>query len=241
MMDINKIYNKSYYLDQYQKSEQIAWDNGQLRYGDQCAALSYLFGLYDFEAIRNKFGFKDNGLGTDPVIGVKSQIEKIKEIQEIWGGNPQYVVEVGAGRCELSFVLSDMGVKTTAIEPASCVFELIPKTIEKLNIRPTENFKLINKKLEDCIDDLGDFDAMLFVESLEHLEQEEFENVFPKIKSILSKNSGLFIVVNWIQYHPLETNSIDHIMKIDDDFFDRISTEAKSVLYRNGSHLVLQF
>ena len=87
-------------------------------------------------------------------------------------------------------------------------------------------------------------DTVIFCESAEHIPRKELFTAFEIIKDMLTVTSGLMIIVNWIDFHPIQKNGNadwNHITTIDDVVYDWLATQAKSVVFRQGSHLVLQF
>jgi hypothetical protein len=108
----------------------------------------------------------------------------------------------------------------------------------------TDDFIFFNTDSTTGIQKLIDmevgFDTVILCESLEHIKKAEFERTWDLIKSELS---GLFIVVNWVKNHPLgpDGTGYDHIRLVDDKLYDRLSKDASRVIFRKGSHLVLEF
>ena len=87
-------------------------------------------------------------------------------------------------------------------------------------------------------------DTVIFCESVEHIPGKEFFAAFEIIKNMLTVTSGLMIITNWIYFHPIQKNrnmDWNHITTIDDAVYDSLAAQAKSVVFRQGSHLVLQF
>lgn len=85
------------------------------------------------------------------------------------------------------------------------------------------------------------FDTVIFCESIEHIPENEFWDNWPKLVRILRASHGRLIITNWEDYHPLEPNGLDHVMLVDDYFYDRLASDAVKQIVRHGSHLVLEF
>ena len=92
--------------------------------------------------------------------------------------------------------------------------------------------------------DLESFDSILIIETLEHIPEKLFKPVYDKIKT---EFTGLFIITNWIHYHPIFFKMFQtewehpHCRHVDDNLYDRWSNDAKRVSHRYGSHIVLEY
>lgn len=140
---------------------------------------------------------------------------------------PSRVLSVGCGQGMLESQLVRMGVTVYGLD--------IKDYREK-----SEPFYFIEGTLND-VDWGNSFDTIIFCESLEHIPIEQFEKNWSKMVDVLRKTSGLLIVTNWEDYHPLQPNGFDHVTLIDNAFYERMARNAKEVLIRKGSHLVLKF
>ena len=124
---------------------------------------------------------------------------------------------------------------------------LIGETFRKYyNLPPPHEF--INKSMLDALCEIRKSglipDTVIFCESVEHIPGKEFFAAFEIIKNMLTVTSGLMIITNWIYFHPIQKNrnmDWNHITTIDDAVYDSLAAQAKSVVFRQGSHLVLQF
>lgn len=83
--------------------------------------------------------------------------------------------------------------------------------------------------------------TLIFCESIEHIPEDEWDAHWPAVKHAIK--GGLLIITNWMDYHPIikDKEGYDHVRTIDDAFYEKLSQEAKKVIHREGSHLVLQF
>ena len=87
-------------------------------------------------------------------------------------------------------------------------------------------------------------DTIVFCESIEHIPEREFEIVHSHfILPCLEATSGRLVITNWITKHPIRADGggWDHVRAVNDDFYDELVKTARSVIFREGSHLVLQF
>lgn len=103
-----------------------------------------------------------------------------------------------------------------------------------IGVDPTEGARNLYKGSQLIDNYEGGGDTLIFCESIEHIERSEIDRILS-----LVPNGARVIIVNWLSHHPLNTNGFDHITRIDDQFFDEISSRWK-VLVRNRSHLVME-
>lgn len=228
----------TYFIAHPEWGSQSAWENGQIRYGDQCAAIGYAFGLESFSEVCSLLGFRDNGIGLEPLIGAKGQMLKLIANRKRY---PKSVVEIGGGRGEISVGLSfceDIGIQM--IEPSKAVNSLIAVTKERYGIE--RYFPIINEALMDCFYKVAwsKVDTVIICETLEHLEQWEFQIAFDHFRPFLINNKGYLIITNWIDAWPLPVILPHHCWEINDKTYDWIAEEGKTI-YRENSHLVVQF
>lgn len=128
--------------------------------------------------------------------------------------DPGLIYSIGCGTGEWESKMEEMGYEVIGVDPSEGPHELY------------NGKKIINKYP-------GGGDTIVFCESIEHIP----ENELNKILNVIPKRARV-IIVNWVDYHPIAPDgSLDHITRIDDDFYDEI-TKGKKVIVRNGSHLV---
>lgn len=236
-----KLYDSSaYFLGNYGTYEQKCWDKNQLRYGDQLPAICYAFGLDSFEEVRDLYEFNDIGKSGEPFIGAVEQLLMLMNFEI--DRYPKSVVDIGGGRGEIAVAFSFWkDIKVQLIEPSSCASALLEMTREKFSI--WENVKLWNKELKIArkLVDWDGVDTVIMTESIEHIEQEDFDGTFKYyIKPTLQKNRGLLIITNWIDFHPIEPLLPFHCRRIDDSFYDSLVLGGK-IIFRQGSHIVIQY
>ena len=153
--------------------------------------------------------------------------------------NPKLVFEVGSGRGELVAALTKFKISCVGSDPMPEFFKGLEKTDAIWGVKSVCVKADIIKaaKVMKTVDP----DTVIMCETIEHIPKAEFEEAWRDIVEVLTDNSGLFIVTNWVHYHPLMTNGYEHLWKIDDEVYDWLESYAKETVYRNGSHLVLQF
>ena len=223
----------------------VSWRSQSLKFGDAMAGLCYAFGITWFELVDQYpkiFEYNQHGRGesvNDRYID--NQIEFIQEKHHRW---PNRVLEIGGGRGEVATVLKAMGVDVVSIEPGDRAKELYAKTGQHFFGTQFDPVVPVNKFVQDAIKklDFGTFDTILMVESLEHIPAPAFEPVWSKITS---EFAGRFITVNWPDYHPIwigrDASPDEHCRVVDDELYNQWCHQAKNVITRWGSHLVLEF
>ncbi len=134
--------------------------------------------------------------------------------------NPGLVLSVGCGRGELENEIARLGPEVIGYDPSEGAAAMY------------EGPALVAELSTELVRSAG---TVIFCESIEHVPVDEVWH----IRENLAHNARL-VVVNWPDYHPIEPSSDgwDHITRIDDALFDRLSVGADVVL-RRGAHLVL--
>jgi hypothetical protein len=249
----SNIYNEDSY---FMRSDGIKHvQRGMLKYGDALCAIGYAMGISSFDEMDNMFSFKKydkgahiNGMMPLPVMSAREQIDKIMSNRT---RIPKHVLEIGSGRGEVAIALSSFAdIRVTAVEPTSNFTKLLPFTAEKYHTDVSNKITVVNADAVNAIKHVewDTVDTVLMVESLEHILEEDFDKVYPHIVSALKKNSGRLVIVNWLHYHPIAVGQYappdqpeQHCRLTDDRLYDQFSKDAREVIYRNGSHLVLDF
>lgn len=221
------------------------WQRGQMRCGDALAAVGYALGWPSWTVIRAEFG----GLtehGKEPRdLRAPQQLDVLHHKFKRW---PKRVLDVGGGRGEVTMAFRYFGIPVTAIEPHKDAAEWFEWTWGKLFDGRCRDgvedgkYELLNCQIEDVEIRLeSDADTVLLVETLEHLEAPVFDKFWKDILvPLLERNKGRFIVTNWLDYHPLKATGSEHCRQTDDNLYDRLA-EGHRVVYRRGSHMVLDF
>ena len=213
---------------------------GHIKFGDALAAIAYAHGI-TYEQITERFPeIKGNERYSKDKYSVHDQIDFIKQNAT---RTPKKILEIGAGRGEVTLFLDAMGYSVTAVEPSPDFLNLLEDTKEKLFKSTTANhnrYKVINSVLHEADIDYSQYDTILMVESLEHILAEHFDPQWERIKTTFA---GYFIVVNWKQYHPIKVgqyaNPQVHCRLVDEKLYDYFC-EDKLVHVRDRSHLCVE-
>jgi len=233
--DYATLYNHAF----MQKSDGIKnLNNKHIKFGDALAAISYAHDI-SYEQLIERFPeVKGNERYDGTAHTLQDQIEFIKSNAK---RTPKKILEIGAGRGEVTLFLDAMGYSVTAVEPGTDVFSAIEQSKQKLfPDQNTHNYEIINKSLHLANIDYAQYDTILMVESLEHILAEHFD---PQWERINATFSGYFIVVNWKRYHPIAVGQYArpeiHCRLVDDALYDSYS-EGHTVKVRDRSHLCVK-
>lgn len=236
-------YNRDHYLIG-DNAERKSYKMGILRPGDMGAALAYALGVRTYSDVVKIFGIDT---GTQYYLPENTSCrEQADQLIRHQTRRPSLVVDVGCGRGEISALLTHVGIECIPIDPSKGAASLIGKTFREFYSMPPP--ELISKPALDGLREIRKRDlipdTVIFCESIEHISRKELAAAFELIKDMLTATSGLMIVTNWIDFHPIYKDSNagwNHIATIDDATYDSLAAQAKSVVFRQGSHLVLQF
>lgn len=228
---------KDYYLPT-RWIENQSWHKKTLR-TDQLAAIGYALGYTKYAHICERLA--RFGIEADkPKKLVSSYLPMILALGSSRKRTPERVIDVGCGRGELLLAFHILGIPCIGIDPSPGAKTLVPQTMawEKVT-----GYHFVNQGMYDGLKDIQSADTIIMCESIEHVRESEFTKGWLEVCRLLNKSHGLFIVVNWINYHPIprDKTGYDHITRIDNPFYDRLSKCAKKVVFRRKSHLVLQF
>ena len=242
-------YQRSYYFREHDKScdfYQEAYYNRVLRCGDIGSAICYALGITSYKDVREVLRFPEgNDHDTRLWIDLNTTLEEQFERIRIKGKrNPNLVFSVGCGRGELETALYTQGIEVIGVDPCPVLPEITKETVDRWTDGKGPTF--INGYTGDATDYLIDRglvpDTVIFCESIEHVHEQDFAKAWSYLKGCLELTSGLLVITNFVTFHPIAASSKwDHITRVDDAFMDKLSTQAKSVVFRQGSHLVLQF
>jgi hypothetical protein len=213
------------------------WEKRILRFYDAFPALNYAYGIDFFEI--------SPWMIDELVIKGGWDIEKqIQIIKNKATRKPKSVFEIGAGRGDLSCTLQYMKVNVDACEVHEEAKEWFHKTGQHFFghiFRP--KMPMIGK-INELEIDWSCYDTIIMVESIEHIPEKDFQKVW---NNIVKNFKGIFIVTNYIKMHPIEIGGdwpnaeLQHCRLIDDSVYDEMAKDAKRVIFRQGSHLVLEF
>ena len=223
----------------------ISWKSCSLKFGDALAGVGYAYGTNWFDMCHEfKKIFEYDPTGRGESVDTRYIDKQIYFLQNKKRRDPKRVLEIGGGRGEVANTLAAMGVDVVSVELSQDAVQMYHTTGKKFF---GENFKSVvpvNRPVQEAIKDLdlSTFDTILMVESLEHIPKECFDPVWDKI---VKEFHGRFITVNWPDYHPIwvgrDATPQEHCRVVDDQLFDQWSAQAKKVVVRWGSHLVLEF
>lgn len=131
--------------------------------------------------------------------------------------DPGVIYSIGSGEGYLEEKLENMGCEVYGVDPS-----------------PGSKKLYRGKNLLKTYP--GGGGTVIFCESVEHLFPEQFDEIWSRIES-----GTRVIFVNWLDFHPIEPDSTgyDHVRLVDDEFYDKISY-GNRVIFRRGSHLVLE-
>lgn len=148
---------------------------------------------------------------------------------------PKHVMDIGGGRGELALLLGMCGINVTMVDPSQGSRWFVRKLSEAHGRR----IRHINKPLGAAWRSLDDKpDCIILCESIEHIPANELDTMFDSI------GSCRMVVVNHLDFWPILRHSWpawDHIRTIDDSVYDNLSSRASRTVYRNKSHLILEF
>jgi hypothetical protein len=248
--DYNHYYPKSYFINGSLYGMN-SWNKRTLKFGDGLPGICYALGI-SFETFFNYFTevYSKNAAGF-----TEDHTYTIEDIETFLISNKKRnptILEIGGGRGELSVLMSKLNIQHTSIDVCLEANDLYEMTGKKFYgndfIHQAPIVAPIEKLLLENTISLKDFDTLLFVESIEHIPSENFKYVFSRI---IENFHGRFIVTNDFHHHPI-IGTLDnpgdpgatipeHIATINDTIYDSWCEHAKSIVYRNLSHLVLEF
>jgi SAM-dependent methyltransferase len=231
-------YSTTYNEELMQKSDGIKnLNNGQIKFGDALAAVAYAHDI-SYEQLIETFPEVKNNERFDRKYTSKQQMQFIRKHAT---RTPKKILEIGAGRGEVTVFLSAMGYDVTAVEPGEHFEQLITQSKNKLRLGDvTTPYKLINTPIHLANIDYSEYDTILMVESLEHILAEHFDPEWQKIKANFK---GYFIVVNWKKYHPIKVGQYArkeiHCRLVDDALYDNYC-KGHTTKVRDRSHLCVE-
>jgi hypothetical protein len=217
------------------------WRARFLRIADSFPALAYAHGI-NFQLLSTNFSeIYYQPERPEALINTYTIDDQINFITKHATRIPKKILEIGAGRGELSCTISKLGIEVIPVEIATGADIWFKKTGElyfgKDFIPPT----IITQVLDINV---AEIDTIIMVEVLEHIKEEEFFLLWDKI---IKEFTGVFIVTNFLHMHPIPIGGDwlgaeeEHCRLIDDTVYDAMCKQAKSIVFRKGSHLVLEF
>ena len=191
---------------------------------------------WDWEFLIDESQCKWNGQTENHRYSVFDQLNFVKQHSQ---RQPKNVLDIGSGRGEVISSFAYLNSQCTGIESGGQAVELHKLTATKFFGPSFKPILPITKSLGDAIEelDLTQFDTIVICETIEHIEAEEFNLAWHCIKS---EFTGLIIITNWLDYHPIPIQLPDHVRLTDDALYDQLSMDAAECIYRDRSHLVLK-
>lgn len=255
-------YTRDYYVGRACPESQ-SYEKHILRPGDMGAALCYAFGVDSYAEACALLGIPQDNPRALPDT---TFIDQLCAIQSAAQRQPNHILEVGCGRGELSATAWYYSIPYVGLEPSAAGLAIAKQTRTRWSLeRPDMDIStqepaashwlssgcsslLVQEGLADYMAGLPEdagfpHDTVLFVESIEHIPEPEFSAAWPLLVRMLRFTSGRLVIVNWIDYHPIvpDGSGWDHVRPVDDAFYDALAADAKRTVFRQGSHLVLEF
>lgn len=248
--DYKKIYHYRYYEHTCYGID--AWNKRTLKFGDNLAALCYAYYIEWDTLVENfpdVFNKSKHGDTFDHNYTIEHIIEFLKRKAMHW---PNNLLEVGGGRGELSNLMTYLKTPHTSVE----VYDAADIWYEKTGVQyfgsehkhQSPLIGPIEKLLAENKIDLSKFDTIIFPESVEHIPVENFNYVMERI---VNEFKGRFIVTNWKYYYPiigslehtdrLHETMEEHVADINDEVYARWASKARKLIYKDKSHLILEF
>lgn len=237
-------YTTNYYLGR-SLPETESYNMGMIRPGDMGAAMAYSLGYPDYDSVVKLFG-----LDLKRPRHLPSHLRHDVQIQNLINGKvrtPKLVIDVGAGRGEITASFLHTGMDCIAIEPSTCGLDLVKNTSQKWFGMDFPESNFLNSGVYDGmrqIERAGRIpDTIIMCECLEHIGKREFWRAYAIMRRLLAKSEGMLVVTNWIDFHPIQRDIMhwDHIHTVDDRLYDKMAGYAVRTIFRHGSHIVLQF
>ena len=150
------------------------------------------------------------------------------------------ISSIGDGRCELTASLvNDDCVDAVAVEPSLAVEQLLDRTMKKFGFehRP----RVFNGSFLDYMLSGPNSRNFIFCESIEHIHPDEFRKAWTLLVGHLKDGGGRVSITNFPDFHPITPDGTYHLQLVDDKFYDRLAEDARETVFRQGSHLVLDF
>ncbi|MBU0598720.1 class I SAM-dependent methyltransferase [Patescibacteria group bacterium] len=239
-MDTSIYDDINYFLGHPEWGGQNAWDACMIRFGDMLAAMAYALGIPSWNAFRDIIYFVDDfGMELIPHIYA---VEQLRILWEARKRTPKMVVDIGSGRGEIPIGFTHLGIPTIGIEPSKSAMKMFQLTKEKLSM-PDAKVHLINTGILEATEilDFSNVDTVILCESIEHIDAKDFTQAYHKIIRGLRKANGMMIITNWINMWPIEWVPPYHCRGANDFLYDKLARDARKVIFRQGSHLVMRY
>jgi hypothetical protein len=235
-----------YDYDYFLRADGIrSWRAGNLKFGDAMAALSYAHGI-SWDQLMDAFPWYFDLYPTGRLEVVDRTVlpEQIAFLQTAATRQPTGVLEIGGGRGEIANVLKHMKVPVTSVEICEESGRWFDETGKQFFGKKFKSATPLVGSIHEVIDqvDFDKIDTIIMIDTIEHIEQELFD---PMWQRMVNEFHGLFIVANWLEYHPIKVGRYakvqEHCRLVDDELYDLWVSQSRRCIYRNRSHLVLEF
>lgn len=225
--------NHSYYTNVYDKSyitdHLCAGSETRLRLTSQWWAAKAAVGIDPYQPI------------PFPGVTFKSQIsfqDQIHVLKNFGTRAANTVMEIGSGAGELSAVFAGLGSTVYSIDSNPHVEPYHAQYLRNLNAA-TDQYHLWLGSAGLFTDTLPhSLDTVILVESLEHFIPSEWDEFWLALKPILVRNHARLIIANPVW--PIAHNGWDHILPMDDAWFDHL-LEGQTAQHRQQGYLCVQY
>ena len=234
MVDYSRIYNYEFFKT---KGRYGVWNNGQLRYDDALPAMAYAYGIKSFDDYKAIFGEHFSS-------GHLTAHQQVNTIKKNATRSPACVLDIGAGRGEISVQLANNHVLVQAVDACPELERWVKETNKKFFGREEVPGLLrpIPIPLPEAVGEIEfeHVDTVIMCESIEHILKEDFYPLYEKMVPALQKNKGMLIITNNIGWHPIRVHDT-HVRLIDEVLYNALAKDAAETIFRQGSHLVLRY
>ena len=219
------LYNKSYW-----HPEDIP---GTLRWEDEWPAVCYAHGIYNVIPPSESHFFNDIH-------------EQVHFLQANKKRIPKSILEIGSGRGEISCTMSHMGYPVTTVDVNDSIERFHRVYAQQWFGSETDDTHTL--MISDLVAaqqhlDLSTVDTIIMVESIEHIFADEWWKFYDFILPIMQQNHTQLNITNLKEFWPLggRGDRAEHISLIDENFYDQLVEQSQAVLYRDRSHISLQY
>ena len=235
-----------YDYDYFSRADGIrSWRAGNLKFGDAMAALSYVHGI-TWDQLMDAFSwyFEIHPTGRLEVTNKNVLQDQINFLKTAATRQPTGVLEIGSGRGEIANVLKYMQIPATSIEVCEDAEKWFLDTGKQFFGPDFDSATPTVGSIDQVIDqlDFAQYDTIMMIDTIEHIKQEVFDPIWNRI---VDEFHGRFVITNWFEYHPIKVGRYakeqEHCRLVDDELYDIWSAQARRCVYRNRSHLVLEF
>jgi hypothetical protein len=218
-----------------------SWQQKCLRFSDAMPTLCYVHDI-TWEQLCQHFpdAYSDGSLGLNENHSYTwhDQVSFVKQHQR---RQPKKIIDVGGGRGEFASICKYLGIDVVSVEPHPDALAWYQKTASHFFGNDVEPVIPISGNISMALDrsTWHNVDTVVLVESLEHLEESEWGNLWSVVSSLADLK---LTITNYVDWHPINIDvNIGHIKQVDNNFYDQLYRSAKSCSWRMGSHLVLNF